>query len=458
MAAGQFGAQIGFRTLPAPSLNRLAGAGRWSVTLAATVASTYALDLVATAAGLALAGSQLLHGWDRPAILLFLAGSYLAWGAGLWTNLKANWDLLERTGTSTNALSKLAYDLLGRAKVRPFWRRIGSDSGYVGTELAKEAPYYAGAAGAVLFSESITANDAMIFLGGANLGAALYEFALAHGVRVFLRWRIANYASFDTAWRPSAYLAEYYTQVEPDERRTIAFFVAAFRGLAPGQKVLVYGVGPTLHHVFAAAEKAAEIHLAEYLPANLQEVERWLARDPAAHDWRPFVRYTLQCEGTAAPTEAQVAAREDLARRKIARLLGADLRRPYALGPGGADPYDVVLSAYCADSATADRTLWHIFMQRIGALARPGGTLLIAALRRTRGYRVGGQLFPSADVGEDDLRAALTMHCEGGDLTVEVAELGATNAKGYAGILLAKGRRRGRMPATAQRPPAIAAA
>ena len=49
---------------------------------------------------------------------------------------------------------------------------------YITTELAKEAPYYAGAYGAALVSDTIDSTDALIFLIGTNLGAAAYEFGL----------------------------------------------------------------------------------------------------------------------------------------------------------------------------------------------------------------------------------------------------------------------------------------
>ncbi len=123
--------------------------------------------------------------------LLFLFASYLAWGAGLWAILRVNWDLLQRTGASTNLLSKAAYDIVARLTASRRWRRVACDIGYVSTELAKEAPYYLGAAGAALFSDSISATDAIVFLGGANLGAAAYEFALARGMRLFVR-RVAK--------------------------------------------------------------------------------------------------------------------------------------------------------------------------------------------------------------------------------------------------------------------------
>lgn len=167
-------------------------ATRWIVTCAATAVSTYALDLVATAAGILLVASTLLSGLDHVGVLLFLAGTYVLWGAGLWVTLKANWSLIETTGTSTNVLSKAAYDLVGLRTKNVRARKIAAAVGYIGTEVAKETPYYAGAFGAVLFSESVSAKDAIVFLGGANLGAAVYEYGLAHGTRAFLVWRNAR--------------------------------------------------------------------------------------------------------------------------------------------------------------------------------------------------------------------------------------------------------------------------
>jgi hypothetical protein len=147
--------------------------------------STYALDAIATASGVALVASGLLAGLDHALVLAALALSYAAWGAGLRVNLRANQALLERTGTSTNALSKAAYDLV--ALRRPRVRAIAAAAGYVATEIAKEIPYYAGAFGAAVLSDSVSSNDALIFLAGANLGAAAYEYGLARVTRAFLR-------------------------------------------------------------------------------------------------------------------------------------------------------------------------------------------------------------------------------------------------------------------------------
>jgi NNMT/PNMT/TEMT family len=404
----------------------------WLITLAATAASTYALDAVATAAGVLLVASQLLSGLDRLVVVAFLAATYVLWGVSLRANLRANWSLLHRTSTSTNAVSKAAFELTRRRGART--QRIAAAAGYVATEVAKEAPYYAGAFGAAALTDSVSSTDALLFLAGANLGAAAYEYGLARLTLGLLRRR-PRYASFDTDWVPRDYLADYYRVVEPDERETIAYFADAMKDAAVGEAVLVFGTGPTLHHVFLAAPKASEIHLADYLPGNLEEIERWRTRDPAAHDWRAFVRYTLQCEGVSAPTDEDVARREELTRSKITRLLRVDARRPVPLD----QHYATVISAYCADSATDDRATWETLMANITGLVAADGLFLTAALRRCRSYVVGDKRFPSANVDEHDMRRVLA---PGFSPRVQVRELQGHEAQGYSSVVLADARRR----------------
>jgi hypothetical protein len=165
------------------------------MTLGATAVSTYALDAFATAAGVLLLASHVLRDLDHGLLLIFLGGTYLLWGAGLRVNLQANWRLLEATGTSTNALSKVAHDVVKLRTASLRAQRMASAIGYVGTELAKEAPYYAGAFGAVALSDSISSHDALVFLGGTNLGAAAYEYGLARMTRAFLHIRLTQNGS-----------------------------------------------------------------------------------------------------------------------------------------------------------------------------------------------------------------------------------------------------------------------
>jgi hypothetical protein len=154
--------------------------------------------------------------------------------------------------------------------------RTASAVGYIVVEIAKEAPYYAGAFGTALVSDAVDSTDALVFLGGANLGAAVYEYGVARLTRTYLDGRTrrvarrrltappgSSYATFDADWVPGEYLNDYHRVVEADEQATIALFVDAMRHAEPGEPVLLFGVGPTLHHVFLTAGTAGEIHLAE---------------------------------------------------------------------------------------------------------------------------------------------------------------------------------------------------
>jgi hypothetical protein len=158
----------------------------WAVTLLATAASTYTLDAFAIAAGALLAASGVMAGIDGPLLLALLASTYVIWGAGMRVNLAANWSLLASTGASTNALSKAAHDIARARGAGARARRLAASSGYVLTELAKEVPYYASASGAALLSDTVSAADAIVFLAGTNLGAALYEYGLARATRAYL--------------------------------------------------------------------------------------------------------------------------------------------------------------------------------------------------------------------------------------------------------------------------------
>jgi hypothetical protein len=165
-------------------MDRSGGGRRWLITLVATVVSTYALDVIATTCGIALVASGVLDGLEGGVLVGILAASYVVWALGLRQAMAANRLLLAHTGLSTNALSKLAWGLARRASTAGWTHRLAADAGYLVWELVKELPYYLATAGAVVAVEGIGTDEALVFLTGANLGAAIYELLLARGTRV----------------------------------------------------------------------------------------------------------------------------------------------------------------------------------------------------------------------------------------------------------------------------------
>lgn len=172
------------------SERKIAGLSRarcWIVTAVASLVTAYGLDVVATCTGLLLAGTGWLAGIEYGTGIVLLLLTYVGWFFGAWSILRANWELLQRTGTSTNLVSKAGHDIAARLGWSVGWRRAATHTGYIITDLMKEVPYYVGAAGAAIFSDSIGAVDAVIFLIGANVGATSYGFMQSYGMRRFVR-------------------------------------------------------------------------------------------------------------------------------------------------------------------------------------------------------------------------------------------------------------------------------
>jgi len=238
-------------------------------------------------------------------------------------------------------------------------------------------------------------------------------------------------------WIPSDYLGEYYGDVTEDETFTTRYFVEQIAS-APLGPVLCFGCGPTVHHVFSAAPRTADIYLADYVPANLAEIERFLRNEPGAHDWSPYVRYTLACETGLEPSAEAVAERTELLRHRVRALLPADAGLSDPLGSVYRGHFAVVLSAYCAESATGDRATWTRFCRNIASLVRPGGLLLTATLRLCTSYKSGPRFFAATPIDVADLHDVLRHDFREDSIRVEAHELTSHEGQGFSGILLAR--------------------
>jgi len=239
------------------------------------------------------------------------------------------------------------------------------------------------------------------------------------------------------AWVPSDYLAEYYSELQEDERSTLKYFVEQIRAAPPGP-LLCFGCGPTLHHVLLAAERMSEIYLADYVPGNLQEISRWQRRESGAHYWSAFASYILECESGSVASSEQINARLELLRSKISGLLHADANLADPLGPQFRGFFSAVLSPYCAESATGERATWTLYCRNIASLVRPGGLFLTSALRLCERYKSGHRFFPATPIDEHDLRQVLAEDFRDNSIEVETRHLHEHAAQGFSGILLAR--------------------
>lgn len=203
------------------------------------------------------------------------------------------------------------------------------------------------------------------------------------------------------AFDPKEYLQECYDGPDDEHRFNIEFLVEAVRQLPTGLMVLEVGGGPTLHSVAAIAPHAREIHVCDYVPANLAEIRLWLDQQAEAFDWRPFIQVALAKAGLPVTPKA-VDRRAAEMRRKVTRLLGCDVLQAAPLGDC-AGQYDLVLAPHCTDVAATTLPQWFQVMQNVTTLVKPGGWLFIAVTTGTTHNTVGARVFDCVDLTNTDI-------------------------------------------------------
>jgi SAM-dependent methyltransferase len=245
---------------------------------------------------------------------------------------------------------------------------------------------------------------------------------------------------YEQVWNPQDYLKQYYSgdDVTDDEKANFEFII---KGLKQSQRqferCIDVGCGCTIHHVIPSVSYVREIHLADYLPGNLAELEKWVEARPGAHNWDVYVRGALEIE-----TEQQVAARDislrqQALREKITALKAVNIRNAHPLGD--ASSYDLVLSFYCAEAVASSKAEWHSLMENLCRLISPGGMLILTAMRRCRSYQVIDQQFPAIAIDETDLETMLMKNdFDPARSDIQVVQTSAWSEQGFDGICMIK--------------------
>ncbi len=253
-----------------------------------------------------------------------------------------------------------------------------------------------------------------------------------------------DYKAITKNWKdfnPRDYLHEYYADVGPENFALLQFAVKAFRAIPSGGLMLDFGGGPTIFPLIAAANRVREIHFCDYLDANLKEVRRWLNNEPSAFDWREFIRVTLSLESPGNCTGQAVFQRETSIRQRVTRTFTCDANHPQPIAEPRA--YDILVSSFCAESATDNLAQWRRFFRNIISLLKPSGYLILSALKGATCYSVGEKLFPAVSIRENDLTQTLIE--EGFDPQSIVLESIPADRpwRRYEGLMVAMAKKRG---------------
>ncbi|KAM8817244.1 nicotinamide N-methyltransferase [Rhynchonycteris naso] len=171
-----------------------------------------------------------------------------------------------------------------------------------------------------------------------------------------------------------------------------------------GDLLIDIGSGPTIYQLLSACESFKEIIATDYTDQNLQELEKWLKKEPGAFDWSPVVAYVCEVEGNRGKEQEK----EEKLRRAVTQVLKCDVTQRQPLGSASLRPADCLLSTLCLHAACPDLPAYRAALRNLGSLLKPGGHLVLVDALNSSYYMIGEQRFSSLRLGREAIKAAVT--------------------------------------------------
>jgi len=254
------------------------------------------------------------------------------------------------------------------------------------------------------------------------------------------KFKDVGYSHWD-CWNPRDYLNTYFLNLGQDSFENLKFLVnelKKFNG-KPKKRILDFGSGPTIFAGIAAIPYASTIHMCDYLDSNVNEIKKWLISEKDSFNWSTYIKHILELEGSSTHQEA-IQKRSNELKRNTTQVFRSDASLDWPIFSSVKYRYPIVISNFCADSATSSKEVWRAYMKNIFNLVDDRGKILITALRNCKFYKSGNQLFPSANVNEKDLRKVMI---ESGfdkrSLLIEVKNVPDCAQEGFTTIMCASG-------------------
>lgn len=211
-------------------------------------------------------------------------------------------------------------------------------------------------------------------------------------------------------FNPRDYLEKYYSfgSTNSAENQILRFLLKTLfkifcLGGVKGDLLIDIGSGPTIYQLLSACESFKEIIATDYADQNLQELEKWLKKEPGAFDWSPVTAYVCELEGN----RVKRTEKEEKLRRAVKQVLKCDVTQSRPLGAVSLPQADCLLSMLCLDAACPDLPAYHTALRNLSSLLKPGGYLVIMDALKSSCYMIGEQRFSSLCLGREAIEAAV---------------------------------------------------
>ena len=171
-------------------------------------------------------------------------------------------------------------------------------------------------------------------------------------------------------------------------------------------EVLEYGAGPSLMSTISSVTKASEIVLAEHAKNNRKAISQWLNKDSNTFDWSSHFDYVVkELEGQT--SSVVVKEREEKVRKVVKAVVHCDVTKDPPMQEHYKQ-YDVVITSLVAEAVATNLEEVALYLQRIGTLVKPGGTLLYYGVENRVGYfAIYDERFPNVHATAEFIMSVL---------------------------------------------------
>lgn len=217
---------------------------------------------------------------------------------------------------------------------------------------------------------------------------------------------ILDRTTFLDEFKTDAYLKDFYEKVdEPAMQMVLKFLPNIVARIGPFKRLLDFGAGPTIHVAASFRNQADEIYLADYLPQNRAELERWKA-GKSDFDWRVPLKMIMTQEGQ---TWVELDKVEPLTRQKVKSIHHCDcFSNPSVEAPKELlGTFDVVVTIFCIEYCCNTYEEYKQSIKNIADQIRPGGYFIMGGILEETWCSFGGRKFKCLYMTEENMIKAL---------------------------------------------------
>jgi len=201
---------------------------------------------------------------------------------------------------------------------------------------------------------------------------------------------------------------------------------------ATGKRGIDVGTGANLYPALTMLPFCEHVTLYEHSEANVQWLRQQTANDWPSWDdaWSQF--WKLLCERPAYEKLSDPTTR-------LTKPAHIEVVKGDVLANSNYEPFDIGTMFFVAESITGQPTEFLEAMDHFFSMLKPDALFAMAFMEHSQGYRVGTQLFPATDIGEQDVWNCLRARASDFSLHRLSAEHKPLREH-YTGMIVAHGR------------------